>query len=94
MTGETPKPSFETSIEQLQGIVKRLESGDLGLEDALQHFESGVRLSRTCQSHLAAAEQRVELLMKSEAGDSAKLEFQPFASTGSGPGSRGGAGTP
>ncbi|HUP57749.1 MAG TPA: exodeoxyribonuclease VII small subunit [Bdellovibrionota bacterium] len=71
-------PSFEAALEQLQQTVKRMESGELSLEQALQHFENGVKLTRLCQDRLATAEQRVELLMKS--GDSAdgKVELQPF----------------
>jgi exodeoxyribonuclease VII small subunit len=58
------KKSFEASFEQLQQVVKRLESGELTLEAALAHFEEGVRLTRTCQETLQAAEQRVEVLMR------------------------------
>ncbi len=60
----TEKPSFEASFEQLQQVVKRLESGELTLEAALAHFEEGVRLTRACQETLQAAEQRVEVLMR------------------------------
>ncbi len=70
---------FETAMEQLQATVKRLEGGELSLEDALKNFEEGVRLSRLCQKHLTAAEQRVEILMKAS-GDSkgGAVETQPF----------------
>jgi exodeoxyribonuclease VII small subunit len=74
------KPTFETSLEQLQSTVKKLESGELTLEQSLQQFEEGVKLTRACQEQLTAAEKRVEILMKvgtGEAGES-KPEFQPF----------------
>jgi exodeoxyribonuclease VII small subunit len=71
------KPRFEVAMEQLQQTVKRLESGELTLEQALQNFEEGVRLSRLCQEQLAAAEQRVEILMKTNAEGQADL--QPFS---------------
>jgi exodeoxyribonuclease VII small subunit len=78
---QTPSPaSFESALEQLQGTVRKLESGELGLEQALQHFEEGVRLTRACQQHLTSAEQRVEILMKGESSDG-KPELQPFSST-------------
>lgn len=67
---------FEAAMEQLQATVKRLEGGELSLEDALQGFEEGVKLSRLCQKHLTAAEQRVEILMKASADGS--VETQPF----------------
>lgn len=67
---------FEAAMEQLQATVKRLEGGELSLEDSLQSFEEGVKLSRLCQKHLTAAEQRVEILMKASADGS--VETQPF----------------
>ena len=71
-------PSFEAALEQLQQTVKRMESGELTLEQALQHFETGVKLTRLCQERLSTAEQRVELLMKSGDGADGKPELQPF----------------
>ncbi len=71
-------PTFEAALEQLQQTVKRMESGELNLEQALQHFENGVKLTRLCQERLSSAEQRVELLMKSTDGAEAKAELQPF----------------
>ncbi len=72
---QTGQITFETALEQLQQTVKRLESGELGLEDALKNFEEGVRLTRICQEHLSAAEQRVELLTQNAQG---KAALQPF----------------
>lgn len=74
----TESLSFEAAIERLQQTVKKLEAGDLSLEQSLQSFEEGVRLTRACQQHLAAAEQRVELLMKASAETKGDIELQPF----------------
>jgi exodeoxyribonuclease VII small subunit len=71
------KPTFETAFEQLQAAVKKLESGELSLEQSLKQFEEGVRLTRLCQEYLTAAEQRVEILMKSNSEGSVSL--QPFS---------------
>lgn len=68
--------SFEAALEQLQQTVKRLESGELSLEQALQFFETGVKLTRICQERLSAAEQRVEILMKDQ--PDGRAELQPF----------------
>ena len=77
---ETPVAlRFEEALEQLQVAVKRLEGGDLSLEDSLRCFEDGVRLTRICQDQLHVAEQRVEILMKSATGGEAEL--QPFTGT-------------
>ena len=54
--------NFETSVAELEATIVRMEKGEMSLEDALQSFEEGVRLSRECQQLLASAEQRVTLL--------------------------------
>jgi exodeoxyribonuclease VII small subunit len=61
---EAAAPSFEEALDQLEGIVDRLEDGDLDLEQALLAFEAGVKLSRQCAAQLDAAEQRVEVLVR------------------------------
>lgn len=72
-------PSFESSLEQLQQTVKKLESGELSLEQSLKCFEEGIRLTRLCQQQLQSAEQKVELLMKAD-GATGNVELQPFPS--------------
>ena len=69
--------SFEQAIEQLQGIVKKLESGDISLEDSLKQFEEGVRLSRFCQSTLTNAEKKIEILVQSKNDDASLKPFDP-----------------
>lgn len=54
--------SFEESLTRLEGIVQRLERGDLPLEEGLKAFEEGVALTQQCQTKLDAAEKRIELL--------------------------------
>ena len=53
---------FEAAIAELEGIVKKLEEGDLPLEQSLQLYERGVQLSRFCHAQLEAAERRIEIL--------------------------------
>lgn len=62
MSKRAKKISYEASVAELEAVVARMEQGDMPLEDALQAFEEGVRLSRECQQLLKAAEQRVTLL--------------------------------
>lgn len=66
--------SFETSLQQLEQIVIRLESGNLPLEDALNEFERGVQLARTGQQTLQQAEQRVQILLS----DDKNADLTPF----------------
>lgn len=58
--------SFETSLQQLEQIVSRLESGELPLEEALNEFERGVQLARNGQQTLQQAEQRVRILLNDD----------------------------
>lgn len=53
---------FEAAIAELDGIVRKLEAGDLPLETSLELYERGVRLSRFCHARLEEAERRIELL--------------------------------
>ena len=53
---------FEAAIAELEGIVKKLEEGDLALEKSLALFERGVQLSRFCHAKLEEAERRVDIL--------------------------------
>ena len=63
------KQTFETSLKELEKIVRRLEEGDSSLEDSLKLFEDGVKLSRECQERLNQAERRIEALLKDENGN-------------------------
>ena len=67
---DTPEgaPRFEDALAELEGIVQRLEKGELPLEDSLVAFERGVALVRSLSQRLAEVEQRVEVLLRSEAG--------------------------
>jgi exodeoxyribonuclease VII small subunit len=59
---------FEDALAELESIVQRLEKGELALEDSLSAFERGINLVRSLSQRLAEVEQRVEILLKSDAG--------------------------
>lgn len=63
MTGKKSE-QFETSLASLSTLVEKMETGDLTLEQSLNAFEEGVKLSKTCQSLLEKAEQKIETLIK------------------------------
>jgi len=73
------KPDFERSLARLEEVVRRLESPQLSLDDAMKLFEEGVALSRECQKQLEEAEGRVEILLKKADG---KLAAEPFDPSG------------
>ena len=53
---------FETALDELEGLVEQMEAGNLSLEDSLQAFERGVKLTRHCQGALKNAELKVKVL--------------------------------
>ena len=69
-------PSFETSLHRLEQIVKKLEGGDLPLDDALKLFEEGIGLSQQCQKQLEEAENKVEILLKKADGKVVARKFE------------------
>ncbi len=73
--GETP--DFEKALEELEGLVERMETGELPLEESLKAFERGITLTRHCQESLKAAEQKVEILTRGEDGSETTTPFQP-----------------
>ena len=72
----TASLNFETSLEELERIVKELEKGDLPLERSLELFENGMRLSTDCKRLLEDAESRVEVLTK-RGSETIALPFNP-----------------
>jgi len=64
---DTSIKDFEAAIAELESIVKKLEEGDLALEQSLALYERGVQLSRFCHQRLEDAERRIEIL--SERGE-------------------------
>lgn len=62
----TPEPpSFDNGLDRLEALVQKLETGSLGLEEALSVFEEGVKLSQQLQGQLAEAQRRVDVLKTS-----------------------------
>ena len=59
---DTSIKDFEAAIAELESIVKKLEDGDIALEQSLALYERGVQLSRFCHGKLEEAERRVEIL--------------------------------
>lgn len=66
---------FEEALKKLEKIVDDLEAGNLSLDEALEKYEEGIRLSKMCAKKLEAAKKKVEILLKSEDGS---VELKPF----------------
>ena len=59
-------PQLEQSLDSLEALVERMESGELTLEESLQAFEQGVKLTRECQQAPSQAEQKVRILLEQD----------------------------
>ncbi len=70
--------TFEKALEGLEEIVKKMEEGDMTLDDSLKAFEKGINLSRFCAKKLDDAERKVEMLMK----NNGELEVTSFTNEG------------
>jgi exodeoxyribonuclease VII small subunit len=68
---------FEEAMEELEEIVRRLEAGDVPLEESLTAFERGVGLVRQLQARLDAVQEKIEELTRTEKGDAALKPFDP-----------------
>jgi exodeoxyribonuclease VII small subunit len=59
---------FEDSLKRLEGLVEKLESGNLTLAESLDSFETGMTLAKNCEDELGAASGRIEKIMKGFSG--------------------------
>mgnify|MGYP002713169971 CR=1 FL=1 len=68
---------FENTLQQLEQLVERMESGDISLEESLKAFEQGIKLTRECQTMLEQAEQKIQMLIQ----DNGQINVEPFSQT-------------
>ncbi|KIL41102.1 exodeoxyribonuclease VII small subunit [Gordoniibacillus kamchatkensis] len=79
MNSEQPTAiSFEQAIEKLEAIVAKLESGDVPLEQAIELYQEGMKLSLLCGQKLEQVERSIEMLVEGECGVT-KKPFQTAA---------------
>lgn len=60
------KPSFEECLAELEQIVAKIESGEIGLEESISRYEKGIKLLQQCRTILDAAEKKIQLLARGE----------------------------
>ncbi|WP_370574859.1 exodeoxyribonuclease VII small subunit [Methanomethylovorans sp.] len=66
--------SFENALEKLEGLVEKLEKGNLTLDESLETFEQGMKFARVCSQKLSKAESRIEQLVL----ENGELRAKPF----------------
>lgn len=69
---------FEELLKELEMTVNKLEEGNLSLEDSLEAFEKGIKLSKKCKRILDSTEQKVNILIKSEDGSIIEEVFDKY----------------
>ncbi len=63
--------TFEEAVKKLEETIERMERDDLSLEETLNQFQEGIKLTRHCKRILQQAEQKIELLLE----DGTKVEY-------------------
>ena len=69
------KICFEENLKELEMVVKKLESGDASLDEMLELFERGIKLTKSCTELLDGAEQKINVLIKDADGG---FNVRPF----------------
>ena len=75
MNVKDDKMDFEKAMTELEGIVNRLEKGELNLDESVECFKRGVELSRFCSKRLDEAEHKITLLIENGNGEIIEKEM-------------------
>ena len=67
--------NFEETMQELEKIVQELEKGDLNLDDSINKFEEGMKLSKNVSKYLEEAEKKITVLINSKDGEITEEEF-------------------
>lgn len=67
--------TFEYSLNELEDIATKLESGNLNLDEAIKEFEKGIKLSKECSQKLDEAEKKINILVQGENGELVEENF-------------------
>ena len=62
------KKDFETALKELSDNVRKLEEGEIPLEESLKLFEDSIKLSKYCAGYLSEAELKIKKLVENEIG--------------------------
>lgn len=73
--------SYKEASQELERIIRSLESGDLELEESLESYTRGVELLKSLRGRLATVEQKVSVLMKDVDGGDVLVEGTPADTT-------------
>jgi len=74
--GDISQMSFEDALRALEDVVRKLESGEVPLDDSISLYERGEQLRKHCQARLDAAQARIEKIVAGPDGKAVGVE--PF----------------
>lgn len=60
------KKNFEEQIEELESIIKELEAGKLNLDESVEKFEEGMKITKECSKMLESAERKITILLNKD----------------------------
>lgn len=69
------KINFEETMKELEEIVQKLETGELNLDESIQEFEKGMKLSKEATKYLEDAERKITILVKDEDNNITEQQF-------------------
>lgn len=68
--------NFEEAINELEGIVEKLEKGELPLDESIEVFQKGIELSKFCSKRLDEVERKISILVEDEKGAIKEVPFE------------------
>ena len=69
------KLNFEETMKELEEVVQKLENGELNLDESIQEFEKGMKLSKDASKYLEDAEKKITKLVSTEDGSIKEEDF-------------------
>lgn len=82
---EAQEPNFEESLSRLEEAVRKLEEGNVPLDESLRIYEEGIDAFRTCRRMLQEAEGKIQKLVETLEGELEEAPFEPPEQGGSEP---------
>ena len=72
---EKVKKTFEEALSELEGIVEKMEEGEMTLDQSIEMFQKGIELSNYCSKRLDEVEKRITVLIKDDKGNISESDF-------------------
>lgn len=72
---EKVKKTFEKALSELEGIVEKMEKGEMTLDESIEMFQKGIELSDYCSKRLDEVEKRITILLQDEKGNISESDF-------------------